>query len=105
VIAYNPNRFFRRLFASALGQRLWEFLVRPQTIAKMETACLCQRPAIEHVAHDLLREFGVEDLSNHVKRMIGQMARPIMESRGRRIVRRSVGISRNPVFTRGALYA
>ena len=80
MFAYNPERF-ASLFASPLGQRLWAFLTRPDSVARLETASELGKPAVEGIEEQLLAEFREDVLANRVKQMVGHMVRQIMEQR------------------------
>ena len=45
MLTYNPERF-ASLYASALGQRLWDFLTQPENVARLETASELSKPAV-----------------------------------------------------------
>ena len=78
---YNPGKF-ASLYVSAIGQRLWDFLNRPENILRLETASELSKPAVEGIGEPLLKEFGKEVLEDRVKQMIGHMVRQILEQRG-----------------------
>ena len=80
MLAYNPERF-SSLYASALGQRLWDFLTQPENVARLETASELSKPAVEGIEEQLLEEFREDVLANRVKQMVGHMVRQIMEQR------------------------
>ena len=48
MLTYNPERF-ASLYASALGQRLWDFLTQPENVARLETASELSKPAVEGI--------------------------------------------------------
>ncbi len=80
MFAYNPEKF-ASLYASALGQRLWAFLTRPEIVARLETASELCKPAVEGIEEQLLAEFREDVLAHRVKQMVGHMVRQIMEQR------------------------
>ena len=80
MLAYNPERF-SSLYASALGQRLWDFLTQPENVARLETASELSKPAVEGIEEQLLEEFREDVMANRVKQMVGHMVRQIMEQR------------------------
>ena len=80
MFAYNPGKF-ASLYASALGQRLWAFLTRPENVARLETASELSKPAVEGIEEQLLAEFREDVLAHRVKQMVGHMVRQIMEQR------------------------
>lgn len=79
--SYNPETF-ATLYASPLGQALWDFLNKPETIARLETATELGKPAVAGIEEQLLETFGEQVLADRVKQMIGHMVRQILEPRG-----------------------
>ena len=69
---------FASLYASALGQRLWAFLTRPENVARLETASELSKPAVEGIEEQLLAEFREDVLAHRVKQMVGHMVRQII---------------------------
>src|SRR3954467_3112676 len=82
MCAYNPEKF-ASLYASELGQRIWSFLIRPENVARLETAPELGKPAVEGIEEQLLAEFREEVLADRVKQMVGHMVRQILEQRER----------------------
>lgn len=80
MFAYNPEKF-TSLYESEIGQRLWAFLSRSETIARLETASELGKPAVEGIEEQLLDEFREEVLADRVKQMIGHMVRQILQQR------------------------
>lgn len=80
MLAYSPEKF-ASLHASDLGQRIWGFLTRPETIARLETASELGKPAVEGIEEQLLGEFREEVLADRVKQMVGHMVRQILQQR------------------------
>ena len=80
MLAYNPEKF-GSLYVSEIGQRLWAFLIRPDMIARLETASELGKPAVEGIEEQLLHEFREGVLADRVKQMIGHMVRQILEQR------------------------
>src|SRR5260221_14330585 len=81
MLRYNPEKL-ASLSESDIGQRLWSFLTRAETIARLETASELGKPAVEGIEEQLLEEFREEALADRNKQMIGHMVRQIMEQRG-----------------------
>ena len=77
---YNPEKF-ASLYASDLGQRIWAFLIRPESIARLETASELGKPAVEGIEEHLLEAFREDVLADRVKQMVGHMVRQILEQR------------------------
>ncbi len=80
MFAYNPEKF-ASLYESEIGQRLWAFLTRPETIARLETASELGKPAVEGIEEQLLDEFREAVLADRVKQMIGHMVRQVLQQR------------------------
>ena len=53
MYAYRPDKF-ASLYASDLGQRTWAFLIRPEQVARLETASGLGKPAVEGIEEQLL---------------------------------------------------
>ena len=81
MLTYNPGNF-ASLYASEIGQRLWDFLNLPENITRLETASELSKPAVEGIGEQLLEEFGEDVREDRVKQMIGHMVRQILEQRG-----------------------
>lgn len=81
MLCYNPDKF-TSLYRSSLGQGIWEFLTKPETVARLVTASELGKPAVEGIEEQLLSEFREEVLADRVKQMIGHMVRQIMEQTG-----------------------
>jgi hypothetical protein len=56
MLTYSPEKF-ASLYASDLGQRIWAFLARPESVARLETASELGKPAVEGIEEQLLAEF------------------------------------------------
>ncbi|MEY9731337.1 hypothetical protein [Bradyrhizobium yuanmingense] len=56
MLRYNPEKF-ASLSESDIGQRIWSFLTKPATIARLETASELGKPAVEGIEEQLLEEF------------------------------------------------
>jgi hypothetical protein len=61
---------------------LWNFLLQPENIVRLETATLMGRPAVEGIAAPLLAEFGCEVNQQSVKQVVGHMVKQLMQDRG-----------------------
>lgn len=83
MFTYKPGNFYVSLYATPIGPQLWDFLNRPETIARLETASELSKPALQGIGEQLLREFGKDVLDKKdIKQMIGDMVLQIMEWRG-----------------------
>lgn len=102
MISYNPEKF-ASLYASELGQRIWTFLTRPETIARLETASELSKPAVQGIEEQLLGDFREEVLADRVKQMIGHMVRQILEQRDWVIDQGDVKVQSVP-FTKATRY-
>ena len=78
MLTYNPGKF-ASLYASEIGQRLQDFLNRPENITRLETASELSKPAVEGIGEQLLEKFGDDVRENRVKQMIGRMVRKILK--------------------------
>jgi hypothetical protein len=102
MLRYNPEKF-ASLSESDIGQRLWSFLTRAETIARLETASELGKPAVEGIEEQLLEEFREEALADRNKQMIGHMVRQIMEQRGWILDQTDVKVQSVP-FSKAARY-
>jgi len=100
---YDPWRF-TDLADTKLGRDLWQFLNERDHVLRMETASELSRPAVEAVATRLVAEFGDDVRDHRVKRMIGHMARQVMEHRGFVLDAQNVRVRTGDLFTRASRY-
>lgn len=102
---YDTGRY-STTFANEGGQKIWEFLVDPENLIRMETATYLSRPAIEPLSPFLVEQFGDHVRQDRIKQMMGHMVRQIMESKGYVLQQGNVKISSaNNIFTRASRYA
>jgi hypothetical protein len=101
--AYVPGNFILSA-REPVGEALWEFLKRPETVVRMHTATDLERAAVEPLSAGLVAEFGPEIGEDRTKQMIGHMVRQIMEATGYELDRHGLRIARNGLFTSGARY-
>jgi hypothetical protein len=94
---------FASLSDTDVGRRLWAFLTRPETIARLATATELGRPAVEGIEEPLLEEFGDEVMADRVRQMIGHMVRQVMEAEGFVLDQAEVKIRSVP-FAKAARY-
>jgi hypothetical protein len=95
---------FAALYGTDLGKRLWALLNTADNLVRMETATALERPAVEGVEEQLLREFGEAVLEDRVKQMIGRMVRQIMERRGYVLDVGNVKMTSGAPFSRATRY-
>lgn len=104
-MSYDAGRY-STTFANEGGKEIWEFLVDPENLIRMETATYLSRPAIEPLSPFLLDRFGDRVRQDRIKQMMGHMVRQIMESRGYVLQQGNVKISSaNNIFSRASRYA
>src|ERR1039458_8353011 len=92
-INYNPQQF-RDIHVEEYGQAIWQFLLRPENVVRMQTASYLDRPAVEPLSDGLLAEFGIEVKEDRVKQYIGHAVRQIMEACGYHLDRQNMRIVR-----------
>jgi hypothetical protein len=104
-LKYAPQNF-RTLYESEAGQDVWQILILPENIIRMETATFLEQAAVEPLGPELLNRPGLGTWVNddRVKQMIGHMARQIMEYLGYEIDRPGLRIMRHGLFTTAARY-
>jgi hypothetical protein len=102
MFAYSPEKF-ASLYASDLGQRIWAFLTRPESVARLETASELSKPAVEGIEEQLLAEFREDVLADRVKQMVGHMVRQILEQRDWVLDQSDVKVQSVP-FSKAARY-
>ena len=102
MLAYNPEKF-ASLYESELGQRIWAFLIKPENVARLETASQLSKPAVEGIEEHLLEAFREEVLADRVKQMVGHMVRQILEQRDWVLDQTDVKVQSVP-FSKAARY-
>ncbi|MCY4382345.1 MAG: hypothetical protein OXE44_04270 [Nitrospinae bacterium] len=91
-------------------QEIQGFMSKPQNLRLMRTATHAGRPAVEPLANGLLNEFDLffrtcsNKEKNSTKRMIGRVARELMERMGYEVAQRWVLTTGNPLFTKATQY-
>ena len=104
VMLYNAGRY-STTFANERGKEIWELLIDPENIIRMETASYLSRPAIEPLSPVLFERFGEHARQDRIKQMMGHMVRQIMENRGYVLQQSNVKInSANNIFSRASRY-
>ncbi len=87
-----------------LGNALWRFLNERENVLRMETASELGQPAVAALATRLVETFGDEIREHRFKRMIGHMARQIMERHGLVLDAQNVRVRAGDLFTRASRY-
>ncbi|MDK4728764.1 hypothetical protein [Rhizobium phaseoli] len=100
---YDPQHF-RELRESELGQAVYEFMVHPVNVVRMQTATELERVAVEPLGKYLVEEFGEDVVDDRVKQYIGHLARQIMECIGYKHDRKALQITRPGLFSSGSTY-
>lgn len=94
MLNYQPARF-ASTYKAENGPAIWTFLNEPENIIRMETATYLSRPAVEPLSPYLLDRFSDAVRKDRLKQMIGHMVRQLLESRGYRVDRNNVRITRD----------
>ncbi len=102
MFVYNPEKF-ASLYETDLGQRIWDFLTRPENVARLETASQLSKPAVEGIEEQLLEAFREDVLADRVKQMVGHMVRQILEQRDWVLDQSDVKVQSVP-FSKAARY-
>jgi hypothetical protein len=102
MFGYVPDKF-ASLYETPIGQRIWAFLTRAESVARLETASELGKPAVEGIQEQLLEEFREEILADRVKQMIGHMVRQILEQRDWVLDQSDVKVQSVP-FSKAARY-
>ena len=100
---YDPWRF-TDIADSALGLDLWAFLNEHDNVVRMETASELGQPALAALATRLVAKFGDDVRQHRVKRMLGHMARQVMEHHGFVLDAQNVRVRVGDLFTRASRY-
>ena len=80
-LIYNAGRF-GDIGNTALGRRLWRFLLERENVLRLEVASELRHPAVEGIAERLVDCFGDDVRPDRVKQVVGHMVRQVLESRG-----------------------
>jgi hypothetical protein len=102
-LEYDPQQF-RNIYETELGLAIWQFLVLPDNVIRMQTATDLGRPAIEAIEAGLLSTFGPSVAEDRVKQCIGHAVHQVMKARGYHIDRQNIRITRKRLFTSGTRY-
>ena len=106
TIIYDPKGF-GDIFASPLGQAIWQFLNTEEIWVLLKLATELGHPAVEAIGDKLIDKFGdaVKD-PPRIKQAIGHMVRPIMEFHGYDLVQKGVRCrKKTELFVFAAKYA
>jgi len=103
ALGYEAGRF-KDFADTTLGQDVWRFLNRPDTILMMRTATALGHPAVEALGKILVSTFGTKITTDRAKQCIGHMVRQVLESQGYRLYRQGVRIRQPNVFSSGSRY-
>jgi hypothetical protein len=95
---------FRDLYESERGKAIWEFLIRPDNVLRMQTATDLDRAAVEPLGKGLLAEFGVEVAEDRMKQFIGHATRQVMEALGYFLDRQGMRITSENMFASASRY-
>ena len=93
MLDYHAARF-ASTYEGENGRAIWTFLNEADNVVRMETATYLSRPAVEPLSPYLLDRFGDTGRQDRLKQMIGHMVRQLLESRGYRVDRNNVRITR-----------
>jgi hypothetical protein len=83
---------------------LWNCVLRPENIIRMEAVTAVGRPAVEALSGPLVSEFGREIAQPSIKQMIGHMVRQVMEALEYEVDRERVRITRPGLFATGMTF-
>ena len=104
MLRYEPGRFVGT-YESSNGAAVWRFLNQADNIIRMETASYLGRPAAEPLSPGLVVRFGAVIGEDRMKQMVGHMIRQILESRGYKLYRSNVRITRGDnIFSSATRY-
>jgi hypothetical protein len=101
-LRYKSGRFNIR--SAIVENALWQFMLRPENVIRMEAVTAVERPAVEALSGPLVTEFGRDIGHPCIKQMVGHMARQIMEALEYELDRRRVRITRPGLFTTGMTF-
>lgn len=104
MLKYNPQNF-KQLYETPLGDGLWQFLNKPDSLIRMETAAQLRRPPLEAISPYLIGAFGEKALAPlRVKQMVGHMVRQVMENNGYCFDAGNVLCRSSTLFSRASRY-
>lgn len=80
MFTWNPEEF-ASLHKTDLGQHSWEFLTRPESLARLETASQVSKPAVDRIEEQFPDVFREYDLADRVMQIVCHIVRQILEQR------------------------
>src|ERR1700733_3409317 len=83
---------------------LWRFMLRLENVIRVEAVTAVERPAVEALSGPLIWEFGRDIAQPSIKKMVGHMARQIMEALEYKVDRPRVRITRPGLFSTGMTF-
>jgi hypothetical protein len=83
---------------------LWNCVLRPENIIRMEAVTAVERPAVEALSGPLVLEFGREIAQPSINQMVGHMVRQVMEALEYKVDRERVRINRPGLFATGMTF-
>jgi hypothetical protein len=89
TVNYEPKGF-GDVFATELGQNLWQYLNSEEIWVLLELTTQLGHPAVEGIGDRLLDKFREAVKDDRTKQAIGHMVRPIMEAHGYELVQKGV---------------
>jgi|SRR5690348_7455628 hypothetical protein len=101
-LRYKSGHFSIR--SSTVENAVWQFMLRPENVIRMEAVTAVERPAVEALSRPLVWEFGRDIAQPCIKQMVGHMARQIMEALEYEVDRHRVRITRPGLFTTGMTF-
>ncbi len=102
---FDPKPFYADIFDTDLGRKLWDFINEGSTIDLMKDASDRGRPAVEPLQEDLLKRHEQEGVrEKRIKRMIGLMARQVLERSGYNKLESRIQVKPQRLFESGSTY-
>ena len=83
---------------------VWNCVLRPENIIRMEAVTAVGRPAVEALSGPLVLEFGREIAQPSINQMVGHMVRQVMEALEYKVDRERVRINRPGLFATGMTF-
>ena len=99
---YRPEHF--TLGRPIVQNALWNLVLRPENVIRMEAVTAVERPAVEALSEPLIAEFGRDIAQPSIKQMVGHMVRQVMEALEYEVDRQRVRITRPGLFATGMTF-